>query len=146
LIRHCGVDRDIGDGDQGRRLHYFDPTYKLDRERLLPVDLELLIRRGCFSLPDRCALDALVAAYFSHSHPVYPVVDRADFASRYKQVYQGGVSYLLLWSILSVGAMFCPFEHIRHLGFHSRIECEELFADRAKVSRLGLFRVLRRSG
>ncbi|KIX03488.1 uncharacterized protein Z518_07041 [Rhinocladiella mackenziei CBS 650.93] len=48
-----------------------------------PVKLEYLKSLGCFELPPQETCGQLLDIYFSRIHPLLPVMDRAEFLSRY---------------------------------------------------------------
>ncbi|TWU70773.1 hypothetical protein ED733_000899 [Metarhizium rileyi] len=85
--------------------HVFMPV--TDHSTLDPEDLQLLRRKGCFTLPPQEVQDALISAYFHYVYPLAPVIDVADFMYQYAA---GHVSLLLLWSLFSAGASYIDEE------------------------------------
>lgn len=81
--------------------------------RLSSNDISFLEQRGCFHLPARSALEEFVREYFSHVHPILPVLNEASFwrvtSSRYPLCReQHGMSLFLLQAILFIS---CPVSH-----------------------------------
>ncbi|CAK7218066.1 hypothetical protein SBRCBS47491_003380 [Sporothrix bragantina] len=63
------------------------------------------IPREAFTLPPKAVVDALLAAYFKHVHPGFPVLDKAAFLGQYRRRDPlNPLSLLVLQAVLMVGA------------------------------------------
>ncbi|CAK7229198.1 hypothetical protein SCUCBS95973_007140 [Sporothrix curviconia] len=63
------------------------------------------IPREAFALPPKAVVDALLAAYFRHVHPGFPVLDKAAFLGQYRRRDpRNPLSLLVLQAVLMVGA------------------------------------------
>ncbi|KAI5458625.1 fungal-specific transcription factor domain-containing protein [Mariannaea sp. PMI_226] len=85
---------------------------------------------GALTLPDLHTCVPALQAYFDWFHPCFPVLDRADFT---RQLESRDVSYLLLQSMLFIGATYCNDDTIISMGFKDRSEAKSLLYTRARL-------------
>ncbi|KAK7432276.1 hypothetical protein QQZ08_001221 [Neonectria magnoliae] len=78
---------------------------------------------GALTLPDLHTCVPALQAYFTWFHPCFPVLDRAEFTRRLASF---DVSYLLLQSMLFIGATYCENDTIVSMGFKDRSEAKSL--------------------
>ncbi|XEU94892.1 hypothetical protein FSHL1_000176 [Fusarium sambucinum] len=97
---------------------------------LLPEEVEYLRFKGCFSLPPQSLREALLRAYFHHSHPFEPVLDPQDFFNNYSK---GNVSLLLLWNIFMCAASFVDNDLFSANFYDSQIAFKRTAFQRAKA-------------
>ncbi|EXL65235.1 hypothetical protein FOPG_18532 [Fusarium oxysporum f. sp. conglutinans race 2 54008] len=53
-------------------------------------DINYLESQGCFKLPGSSCLDHPVRAFFNHAHPIFPVVNEAEFCNAVRGKYVDG--------------------------------------------------------
>ncbi|RSM12422.1 hypothetical protein CEP52_002476 [Fusarium oligoseptatum] len=85
---------------------------------------------GALTLPDLQACTPALQAYFTWFHPCFPILDRAEFT---RQLAVSEVSYLLLQSMLFIGATYCDNATITSMGFSDRTEAKSLLYTRARL-------------
>ncbi|RNJ59761.1 hypothetical protein D7B24_001486 [Verticillium nonalfalfae] len=85
---------------------------------------------GALTFPDPKTYLPALEAYFTWSHPCFPVLDHADFA---QQVSKSVVSPMLLQAVLFIGATYCGDETIAMMGFKDRSEAKSLLYTRARL-------------
>lgn len=71
------------------------------------ADMAYLQAKGIFDLPSTEVCDRLIKGFFSHIHPWFPVIDAADFFSRYTSGASGQSDLMLLWGVLLAGIEVC---------------------------------------
>lgn len=107
---------------------------------LTPYDTYYLLQKGGLQLPARQFMDVLVADYFRLFHASFPVVDREDFLTRYRQTDAKGIlagqgpSLLLLQAIMFTSVPASSDAAIQAMGFMSRTHARSAFYDRCRVS------------
>lgn len=81
-------------------------------------ELAILKMRGAFILPEESVCKAFIEAYFTHLHPLMPVLNRTQFLAEYSQL-KNPPSLLLLQCVLLGGSLFCleKEENISHTIF-----------------------------
>ncbi|KAH6896678.1 N-terminal binuclear Zn cluster-containing/DNA binding domain-containing protein [Thelonectria olida] len=89
-----------------------------------------LCDEGALTLPDLHTYVPALHAYFDWFHPCFPILDRADFTRR---LASHDVSYLLLQSMLFIGATYCDHDTIVSMGFKDRSEAKSLLYTRARL-------------
>ncbi|KAL5342223.1 fungal-specific transcription factor domain-containing protein [Aspergillus crustosus] len=103
--------------------------------KLSPADVSYLDSKGCFRVPTSPYLDEYLREYFVHVHPCMPVVDEAEFWSRYENKSGGNdgtkVSLLLLQAMLFAASAFVSSSSIRASGFSDSHEARETLHRRA---------------
>lgn len=114
------------------RVHFLLST-GAPRATCSQTELDYLTAKGCFTLPPKLVLDEMFKAYFEHFNPIYPVVDRQLFYSRYEQIQLGVISPLQIWGMLYVASTLCDFQHLQNAGFTDRFEALRTFAQRGKA-------------
>ncbi|KPM42929.1 hypothetical protein AK830_g3594 [Neonectria ditissima] len=85
---------------------------------------------GALTLPDLHTCVPALQAYFTWFHPCFPILNRAEFARRLAGF---DVSYLLLQSMLFIGATYCENDTILAMGFRDRSEAKSLLYTRARL-------------
>ncbi|EFW98919.1 acetamidase regulatory protein [Grosmannia clavigera kw1407] len=86
-------------------VHHF-PSNQISR-RYTSHQLDRIPRKA-FALPPAAVVDELLAAYFRHVHPGFPVLDEAVFMSQYRRRDpRNPPSLLVLQAVLMVGAHVC---------------------------------------
>ncbi|KAH7159612.1 N-terminal binuclear Zn cluster-containing/DNA binding domain-containing protein [Dactylonectria estremocensis] len=85
---------------------------------------------GALTLPDLHTCVPALQAYFTWFHPCFPILDRAEFTRRLASF---DVSYLLLQSMLFIGATYCDHDTIVSMGFKDRSEAKSLLYTRARL-------------
>ncbi|KAK7422783.1 hypothetical protein QQX98_001343 [Neonectria punicea] len=85
---------------------------------------------GALTLPDLHTCVPALQAYFTWFHPCFPILDRAEFTRRLASF---DVSYLLLQSMLFIGATYCENDTIVSMGFKDRSEAKSLLYTRARL-------------
>ncbi|KAH6984549.1 fungal-specific transcription factor domain-containing protein [Ilyonectria sp. MPI-CAGE-AT-0026] len=85
---------------------------------------------GALTLPDLRTCVPALQAYFTWFHPCFPILDRAEFTRRLASF---DVSYLLLQSMLFIGATYCDHDTIVSMGFQDRSEAKSLLYTRARL-------------
>jgi hypothetical protein len=93
---------------------------------------DLLERQGAFTLPSETIIHELFRAYFTSFHPHYPVLERGDFAARYRRPLENP-SYFLFQTVLFSAAGHCEMSVLRRAGFSSRHEARSILFRRAKA-------------
>ncbi|ODM19535.1 hypothetical protein SI65_04519 [Aspergillus cristatus] len=71
-----------------------------------PFELDILNRRGAFSLPPKDVCDTLVKIFFEWIAPILPVVNRQEFMRKYHSPNGTGPPILLLQAMFMVAARF----------------------------------------
>ncbi len=92
----------------------------------------ILRRQDAFTLPSEPIIFALFKSYFTYFHPHYPILDRADFAERYRHPLDPP-SYFLLQSVLFTAVGHCDQALIHQAGFASRYQARSTLFKRAKA-------------
>ncbi|CAK7240540.1 MAG: hypothetical protein STHCBS139747_001982 [Sporothrix thermara] len=89
------------------------------------------IPREAFVLPPKAVADALLAAYFRHVHPGFPVLDKAAFLGQYRRRDpRNPLSLLVLQAVLMVGAHVYRGE--KNVGGNDTLN-DDLLADRTAL-------------
>lgn len=68
------------------------------------TDQEYLWNKGVFAIPNQEACKDLIRDYFSHFHPLLPILDAAAFLRHFEVNGHTAVNPLLLWSMILVAA------------------------------------------
>lgn len=139
LLRTHWKDEKPADAPSPDRLHFPSPSTALPGFTIGNKQLQYLSESGCFTLPTKSVLDAIVESYFTNLHPIYPILDKAVFYARYEHVFAGQVYLLLLWAILYVGATHCPMATLATAGFTTRLTAMHTFYRRGEVCLSFLF-------
>lgn len=85
----------------------------------LPADdVNYLESQGCFKVPENTLLDDLVRAYFRYAHPIFPVVNEAEFWSTHDSGHKAGrIPVLLLSAMLFVASkVSSASDHVEGFG------------------------------
>ncbi len=53
-------------------------------QRLDPLEVQILQKRGAFELPSQAVQDELIDLFFTWVAPILPVIQKADFMRRYR--------------------------------------------------------------
>ncbi|KAL6918453.1 hypothetical protein FSST1_009948 [Fusarium sambucinum] len=85
---------------------------------------------GALTLPNLHACTPALQAYFTWFHPCFPILDREEFT---RKVAESQVSYILLQSMLFIGATYCDNATITSMGFSDRTEAKSLLYRRARL-------------
>lgn len=85
---------------------------------------------GALTFPDLPTCLPALRAYFAWFHPCFPVVDRADIASRLSTM---NISPLLLQAMLLVSSTYCDESTISSMGFRCRFHAKSSFYNRARL-------------
>lgn len=88
-----------------------------------------LTREGALLFPSAAICDILLQAYFDWHHPCFPILDRAALQSSYEN---GGLSPLLLQSMLFIGVSLCSDTNLSSTGLGERYQAKGIFYERAK--------------
>ena len=88
-----------------------------------------LTREGALIFPSPAICDTLLQAYFDWLHPCFPILDRATLQSTYQD---GGLSPLLLQSMLFIGVSLCSDAGLSTTGLGDRYQAKGVFYQRAK--------------
>ncbi|RGP68538.1 n-terminal binuclear zn cluster-containing dna binding domain-containing [Fusarium sporotrichioides] len=99
-------------------------------EHLSAAASRYLRDEGALTLPDMQACMSTLKAYFTWFHPCFPILDRVDFSRRFAA---SQASYLLLQSMLFIGASYCDDATITSMGFANRAEAKSLLYTRARL-------------
>ena len=94
-------------------------------------ELEFYRARGDYDLPSMHVQDELIRTYFTIVHPMYPVLDRVQFAKSYRNP-NSPPSLLLLQAMFMCAAAHCPLEFLTEAGFKARHEAKRTFYRRAR--------------
>lgn len=89
-----------------------------------------LREEGALTFPDPDSCLPALRAYFTWFHPCFPVVNRAEMASR---LATGQISPLLFQAMLFIAATYCDESTIVSMGFEDRFEAKSLFYNRARL-------------
>lgn len=87
------------------------PGLKLGNMNNIPTEfIQFLQWQGCLDVPPAHTLDNLLKGYFSHFHPIMPLLDEAEFWAVYKihpskAGHSSSISLFLLQAML---AIYCP--------------------------------------
>ncbi|KAK3628767.1 Transcriptional activator of fatty acid utilization [Elasticomyces elasticus] len=94
-----------------------------------PAKLDYLRALGCFKMPKPMQSGQLLDVFFTHIHPLLPVIDRSEFLARF--FGQGGPPPLVqMLAVFLAAARYCPgaFDHAVMSGCDSvRDVCDVLF-------------------
>lgn len=85
---------------------------------------------GALALPDLNTCYPALQAYFTWFHPCFPVLDRVEFM---RNLAASQLSYMLLQSVLFIGATYCDNATITAMGFNNRAEAKSLLYKRARL-------------
>ncbi|KAF5671386.1 cutinase transcription factor 1 [Fusarium denticulatum] len=99
-------------------------------EHLSPGTTRYLRDEGALTTPSLHACIPALEAYFTWFHPCFPILDRSDFV---RKLALSQVSYILLHSMLFVGATYCDEATITSMGFSSRTQAKSLLYTRARL-------------
>src|SRR5277367_4254339 len=94
-------------------------------------ELEFYRARGDYDLPSLNVQDELIRTYFAIVQPMYPVLDRVQFAKCYRNA-NSPPSLLLLQAMFMCSAAHCPLEFLIEAGFKTRHEAKRTFYRRAR--------------
>ena len=68
--------------------------------------------KGVFDLPSTSLCETLIAKYFTHVHPLLPIIDASHFLSQFTVGGAPSTNLLLLWSVL-LAAANVPFSSLQ---------------------------------
>lgn len=94
-------------------------------------ELEFYHARGDYDLPSMHVQDELMRTYFAVVQPMYPILDRVQFAKSYRNA-NSPPSVLLLQAMFMCAAAHCPLDLLTEAGFKSRHEAKRTFYRRAR--------------
>ncbi|KAF6813376.1 hypothetical protein CPLU01_14665 [Colletotrichum plurivorum] len=125
LLHHPGPPRPVNK-------QAFEPTGRSRSQSpaLRPEELAFLEAKGALTAPASDTLDSLMSVFFDTVFPIYPIVNRQEFLRQYKL---RKTPWILLHSLCSVAATFCPPQVLYRAGFDSRQQARWLFYSKAKV-------------
>lgn len=128
----------MGDKQKARLLFPITNTPQSFSEGASPASIDHLSAgtsrylrdEGALSLPDLQTCIPALQAYFTWFHPCWPILDRAEFTQKLANM---DVSYILLQSMLFIGATYCDKATITSMGFKDRSEAKSLLYTRARL-------------
>lgn len=99
------------------------------------VDLRYLYERNAFSLPTDAFRDVCLARYLEFTHPLMPLLDKAQVLSILDNENNGEnpMSLLLFQAVMCSGVTFVENEIIRREGFDCKRSARHAFFNQAKV-------------
>ncbi|KAI7171196.1 hypothetical protein KC316_g10005 [Hortaea werneckii] len=95
-----------------------------------PEEIAFLKAKHAFELPERPILDALMDVFLNKFYPLYPLVNRLEFAEQY---HNHNLPWILVHACCFVAATFCAESLIHQAGFTSRREARSAFYNKAKA-------------
>lgn len=95
-----------------------------------PATLAYLNMHGAFTLPPQDVSDQLVRLFFECVHPAYPVFDRQEFCSLYRNRKS---SLLVQHTIYFLSSIICSEDTLKRAGFGNRFSARRAFYLRAKA-------------
>ncbi|KAJ5803690.1 uncharacterized protein N7503_006140 [Penicillium pulvis] len=99
------------------------------------ADLRYLYEKNAFSLPTDTFRDVCLARYLEFTHPLLPLLDKAQVLSILANENNGKrpISLLLLQAVMCSGVTFVENEIIRQEGFDCKQSARRAFFNQAKV-------------
>jgi Fungal specific transcription factor domain len=97
---------------------------------LAPEVMTFLEAQGAFVMPETEVSDALISTFFRCIHPAWPVFDRRNFITRYRQ---GQLSMLVLQTVFNLAVSVCDEQVVKRIGFPSRAHARYIYYLRAKA-------------
>jgi hypothetical protein len=97
-------------------------------------DLELLHRRGAFSIPEDELRDQLLRSFILYVYPYLPVVDLQDFLNAVEGNGGPQISLLLFQAVMFAGTAFVDAQFLTQAGFPDRRAARVYFYNKIKVS------------
>ncbi|KAL2203574.1 hypothetical protein CC79DRAFT_1294587 [Sarocladium strictum] len=107
-----------------------EQDYPANIDHLSASTSRYLQDEGALTLPETQACVSAFQAYFTWFHPCFPILDRVEFT---RKLGESQASYLLLQSMLFIGATYCDDETITAMGFSDRTEAKSLLYTRARL-------------
>ncbi|OKL62038.1 hypothetical protein UA08_02938 [Talaromyces atroroseus] len=116
------------------------PDKSLSRHLLIPPgtstilsdeDREYLQKKGVYKIPENEVCNSLLRAYFTHVHPIIPVIEPDVILNHHTAGRLREFNLLLLWCIFFVGANFISPEIYELEGYGSRKEMKAAMYSRA---------------
>lgn len=93
-------------------------------------DIAYLKAKGAFEYPENATADAFMSAYLERFHPLYSIVNKAQFQRAYRE---RKLPWILLHGVCFIGATFCANSLIHQSGFKSRAEARCLYYEKTKI-------------
>ncbi|KAJ5660091.1 hypothetical protein N7507_006542 [Penicillium longicatenatum] len=114
------------------------PFLKPPSSRLQIEDLNYLVRKGAFDVPQGPLGQEIFKSYIRHVHPHMPFLDLdlfsdAIFNTRHTRDDEQGISLLLFQAVMFAGAFFVDLKHLYAAGFLSRRSALEALFQRARA-------------
>jgi hypothetical protein len=122
--------RQLQDHLQGAMLARLGKSTTQEIDSLHVSTREYLQKQGIFDLPSQKTSQALLDAYFHHSHAALPILDTSRFLVTLEE---SSFSHLLLNAIYLVATTYCSDSVISEAGFVSRYAASHTFYQRAKA-------------
>lgn len=99
------------------------------------ADLRYLYDKNAFSLPTGTFRNVCLARYLEFTHPLLPLLDKAQVVSILDNENWGKrpMALLLFHAVMCAGVTFVENEMIKREGFDSKQSARRAFFDRAKV-------------
>ncbi|KAL3450261.1 fungal-specific transcription factor domain-containing protein [Aspergillus insuetus] len=94
------------------------------------ADIAYLKAKGAFTCPSEKTLDDLVAAYLTHFHPLYSIVNKVELDKVHRE---RKLPWILLHAVCFVGATFCDPYILHSCQFPSRVDARRHFYQKAKL-------------
>lgn len=85
-----------------------------------------------FTIPNDEIRDAILESYFEFYHTSLPLIDPCEFAESIRR-NDGGLSLLLLQSMLFAGIAYVDLSILQQLGLSTRKDARKVFFERARV-------------
>ena len=129
-------DGDIKDKhSQSRPLlpHYLAPI----PDRLPSEEVDYLVKKGSFDIPDLEFRNALLRSYIDFVHPLMPLIDLEPLLISLEdsEGRSGQVSLLLFQACMFAGSAHVDIKPLRRLGFLTRKAARKALYQKVKVSR-----------
>ncbi|KAH8812473.1 hypothetical protein F5884DRAFT_855769 [Xylogone sp. PMI_703] len=92
--------------------------------------MDLLKRRGAFSLPERSTCEKLLQIYFELVHPYTPILDRPIFMREYMD---GTFSMFVMQCILTCVTPYLAEDLLAEIGYMDRLSAQRTFFSNAQI-------------
>jgi hypothetical protein len=99
------------------------------RQAIPEAERAFLEAKGCLRPPSRACQDTLFPIFLQKFLPLYPIIDREVFVSKW---LQGTLALMFQHAVCGAAVSFCSFASLTPLGFSSRRDAYESFFGKAK--------------
>lgn len=99
------------------------------RQAIPEAERAFLEAKGCLRPPSRACQDTLFPIFLQKFLPLYPIIDREVFVSKW---LQGTLALIFQHAVCGAAVSFCDLASLTPLGFSSRHDAYESFFGKAK--------------